>query len=155
MGEAFVDSDDSYDEEWSQNYHHSNYFSSNASDDWSPSHSPSRKRPMVLVFKYFETKYFCCIIIVLLLHSKSPFKNTPILKKSPRKISPSILPERAVVPKSVVTVQLDHSVDDAEETCEPTSSKPGEKKDIMLHYFCGSLVIDSQAEDEHYEGSLS
>ena len=49
MREAFTDSEDSGDEEWSQNCHDSNSSSSSDSDNWSPSHSPTRKRPMVLV----------------------------------------------------------------------------------------------------------
>ena len=85
---------------------------------------------------------------IFVLQSKSPMKNTPILKKSPKKISPS-LPAREVAPKP--PVQLDHSVEDNVEISEPTNSKPGEKKEIVLHYFSGSLVIDSQTEDDHYD----
>ena len=43
MREAFSDSEDSGDEEWSQNQGHDSSSSSSDSEDW----SPSRKRPMV------------------------------------------------------------------------------------------------------------
>ena len=86
-------------------------------------------------------------------------KHTPIIKNSPRKITPAVLPATVALsakPSVPVTVHLKPSLEEIQEISdEPTSSKsPAEEKEIVLHYFSGSLVTDSQSEDEHYDVSL-